>query len=90
VLIGTIPIISIIFQPIWSALSDLLQRRRLLLIIGCLGVSAAAAGIGLANDFTANFLFFILFAVFTTPISPIGAAMVLDYLDQIKKWGTSA
>jgi PPP family 3-phenylpropionic acid transporter len=85
VLIGIVPILSILFQPVWSALSDLFHTRRLLLVIGCLGVSASMMGIGLVDSFKANFLFFTVFSIFITPIGPIGTALVLDYLDEIEK-----
>ena len=84
-LIGIVPILSIVFQPIWGALSDLLHTRRLILIIGCLGVSASMVGVALGTTFSANFLFFTLFSIFLTPIGPIVTAFVLDYLDEIEK-----
>lgn len=85
VLIGIVPILSILFQPVWSALSDLFHTRRLLLVIGCLGVSASMIGIGIVDSFKANFLLFTVFSIFITPIGPIGTALVLDYLDEIEK-----
>lgn len=97
ILIGVVPILSILLQPVWSALSDVFHTRRLLLVIGCLGVSAAMVGVGLAASFISNFFFFMLFSIFMTPIGPIGTAFVLDYLDEIEKpdtlslirvWGT--
>jgi len=84
-LIGIVPILSIVFQPIWSALSDLFQTRRFLLVVGCLGVSASMVGVGLGTSFTANFIFFTVFSIFLTPIGPIVTAFVLDYLDEIEK-----
>ncbi len=97
ILIGVVPILSIILQPVWSALSDVFHTRRLLLVVGCLGVSAAMVGVGLADSFISNFIYFMLFSIFITPIGPIGTAFVLDYLDEIEKpdtlslirvWGT--
>jgi PPP family 3-phenylpropionic acid transporter len=85
ILIGIVPILSIVFQPLWSALSDYFRARRLLLIIGCLGVTASMVGVGLTDSFTANFILFTLFSVFITPLSPIVTAFVLDYLDEIDK-----
>jgi PPP family 3-phenylpropionic acid transporter len=84
-LIGIIPILSILLQPVWSALSDFFHTRRLLLVIACLGVTASMVGVGLSDTFTANFLFFMMYSIFLTPISPIGTALVLDYLDEIDK-----
>jgi PPP family 3-phenylpropionic acid transporter len=84
-LIGIVPILSIVFQPIWGALSDLLHTRRMILIIGCLGVSLSMVGVGLGTTFTANFIYFTLFSIFITPIGPIATAFVLDYLDEIEK-----
>jgi len=97
ILIGIVPILSILLQPVWSALSDVFHTRRLLLVIGCLGVSASLVGVGLAASFISNFFFFMWFSIFITPIGPIGTAFVLDYLDEIEKpdtlslirvWGT--
>jgi len=84
-LIGIVPLLSIVFQPVWGALSDLLHTRRLLLVISCLGVSASMVGVGLGTSFSANFIFFTIFSIFITPIGPIGTAFVLDYLDEIEK-----
>jgi len=84
-LIGIIPILSILFQPVWSALSDFFQTRRLLLVVGCLGVSGSMVGVGLSTSFSANFLFFMLYSIFLTPISPLGTALALDYLDEIEE-----
>jgi MFS family permease len=42
-------------------------------------------GVGLSTSFRANLLFFMLYSIFITPISPIGTALALDYLDEIKQ-----
>ena len=85
--IGIGPILTIFFQPVWSALSDLFHTRRLLLIIGCLGVSAAMVGLDLAASFGIALLFSVVFSIFSTPINPIGTATLLDYLDEIEQPG---
>jgi len=38
-LLGMVPLLTVLIQPVWSALSDILHKRRPLLIIACLGVS---------------------------------------------------
>ena len=85
VLLGMVPILTVLLQPVWSYVSDALNKRRILLIIACVGVSISMAGLGLTESFVATFLLSILFSIFITPIMPISTAIVLDYLDEVGK-----
>lgn len=96
-LLGTMPIVMMIFQPMWSYLSDLLNKRRVLLIFSCLGMGITMLGIGLAEQFIFAFMWSILFAVLWAPLSPISTAMLLDSLEEtgepekyglIRLWGS--
>jgi len=80
-----VPILTVLLQPVWSTLSDVLHKRRLLLIIACIGVSVSMVGLGLADSFIETLLLSFLFSIFTTPIMSISTAIVLDYLDEVGK-----
>ncbi len=84
-LLGMVPLLTVLIQPVWSTLSDILHKRRLLLIIACLGVSGAMIGLGLAASFISAFFLSFLFAIFTAPITSLSTAIVLEYLDEQRK-----
>ncbi len=84
-LLGMVPLLTVLIQPVWSALSDILHKRRPLLIIACLGVSGTIIGLGLTTSFISAILLSFLFAIFTAPITSIGTAIVLEYLNKIGK-----
>lgn len=97
ILLGSLPIAGLIFQPVWSYISDVFNTRRYLLVIGFLGVTISTIGLGLAQSFSAAYLWAFLFAVMRAPISPVGTAMTLDYLEEagtpdefslIRMWGS--
>jgi PPP family 3-phenylpropionic acid transporter len=94
-----VPILTVLLQPVWGTLSDVFKKRRLLLIVACLGVSISMVGLGLSRSFIEAFLLSFLFSIFTTPIMPISAAIVLDHLEEtgkpdeyglIRVWGSIA
>lgn len=81
-MLGAMPISSILFQPLWGYLSDILHQRRILVLIGSLGVAAASLGLFYVQSFLGALLFLILFSVMLAPIVPINTAMVMDYLEE--------
>jgi len=81
-LLGALPIGGIVFQPLWSLLSDIFNKRRILLVIGSLGVVLASLGLGFSKTFTAAFLWGILLSAMRAPISNISTALALDYLEE--------
>ena len=98
-LLGMVPILTVLFQPVWSTLSDVFKKRRLLLIIACSGVSVSMVGLALSESFIEIFLLAFLFSIFNTPIMSISTAVVLDYLEDtgkpdeyglIRVWGSIA
>jgi MFS transporter, PPP family, 3-phenylpropionic acid transporter len=98
-LLGTVPILTVFLQPIWSTLSDILHKRRLLLTIACLGVSVSMIGLGQADSFIKAFLLSFMFAVFIAPITSISTAIALEYLNDkgkpddyglVRVWGSIA
>lgn len=96
-ILGSMPIIMIVFQPVWSYLSDVLNTRRILLLVGCLGVVVASLGLGAASSFMLAYLWALLFSAMRAPIVPVGNAAVLDYLEKsgspedyslVRLWGS--
>ena len=97
ILLGTMPLTTLIFQPIWSYLSDILQRRRLLLLIACIGSGLSFVILGLSNSFAMVFLSGLIMIFFRSPIVAITNAITLDYLEKessiqefslIRLWGS--
>lgn len=84
-MLGAMPISSIIFQPVWGYLSDVFNQRRILLLIGSLGVALASLGLVYAETFVAAFLYSILFSVMLAPLNPIITAMMMDHLEELGK-----
>ena len=82
-LLGTMPIITIIFQPVWSYLSDIFGTRRNILLIGGLGTAISGFCLGLSDTFILTFIWSILFAAFWSPIRPIGHAILFDSLEKL-------
>jgi len=82
VLLGTMPLAVLVFQPAWSYLSDILQARRILLIIACVGAGFSFIGLGLSDTFLAVFVWSILTVLFRAPIVVITNAIMLDYLEK--------
>jgi len=80
-MLGVLPVAGLVFQPVWSLLSDILNRRRILLVIGSIGLVIASIGLGFSNTFAVTFLWGILFSAMRAPISPISTAIALDYLE---------
>ncbi len=98
-ILGAMPIIGLLFQPVWGYLSDVLQTRRFILALACLGSGITFAGLGLAGSFFWAFVFSVFFSIFRSPIQAIITAIILDYLDEeldqmqfarIRLWGSLA
>lgn len=96
-MLGTMPIIMIIFQPGWSYLSDILQNRRTLLLISSIGSGIAALGLGLTDTFVFAMIWSVLFAAMWAPINPVSTAILLEMLEEsgeiekfslVRLWGS--
>jgi len=98
-LLGVMPISMLLFQMVWSYLSDILNTRRTLLLIGSFSAAIAAYGLGKAETFSFALMWAILFSAMRAPIAPISNAIVLDYLEDLDEmdayslfrlWGSAA
>jgi PPP family 3-phenylpropionic acid transporter len=96
-LLGTMPILVMILQPVWSYLSDRLNTRRNLLLISSLGMGLTMVGVGLAETFFIAFMWTILFSAFWAPLTPVSTAMLLESLEEtgdldkfslVRLWGS--
>jgi len=96
-LLGSMPIAILIASPIWSYISDVLHKRKILLVIGCTGAGLASLALGWVDQYGLNFLWIILMAIMSAPILPIGTAIVLDALEvkgkregfgMVRLWGS--
>jgi MFS transporter, PPP family, 3-phenylpropionic acid transporter len=81
-ILGVLPIAGLVFQPAWSYLSDIMNKRRPLLLIAISGLILASLGLGLSTSFFGVFLWAVLFSAMRAPVSPIISAIVLDYLEE--------
>ncbi len=96
-LLGSMPIASLLLQPVWSYLSDVFNTRRAILLVTNLGAGLAIAGLGLAKSFEWALIFGVLFSAFRSPILSITHAIVLDNLadedkqaefSRVRLWGS--
>jgi MFS transporter, PPP family, 3-phenylpropionic acid transporter len=96
-LLGSMPIIALLLQPLGGYLSDVLHSRRSILIIGCLGMCVSIIGVGLSNTFYLVYGFAVLWAISNATIHPIINALILDHLDKngdrsgygpLRSWGS--
>ncbi|MEA3326016.1 MAG: MFS transporter [Chloroflexota bacterium] len=85
VLLGVMPIASLVFQPLWGYLSDVINNRRYLLMISSFGVALASLGLVFFDSFVPMLLNGILFSAMIAPISAISTAIILDYLEEMGK-----
>jgi MFS transporter, PPP family, 3-phenylpropionic acid transporter len=81
-ILGALSIAGLLFQPVWSYLSDILNQRRSLLLIALSGLILASFGLGYAASFLGVFLWMILFSSMWAPVAPIISAITLDYLEE--------
>ena len=97
IILGIMPLVSIIAQPTWSIISDLFQSRRTMLIMSCLSAAVVASFYSLTSSFLGLLLISILYAVLYTPIGVLSTALALDHLEKqnrqdefgyIRLWGS--
>jgi MFS transporter, PPP family, 3-phenylpropionic acid transporter len=96
-LLGTLPLTILVFQPVWSYISDILQTRRRLLLIASIGAGLSFIVLGLTDSFVLVFLAGLVMVFFRSPIVVITNAITLDYLEKessvhdfslIRLWGS--
>lgn len=82
VVLGTIPLVGFLVQPLWGLVSDIYHLRRRALVIGALGVSLTALMLSLTTNFYLLVAIALVMAVMKAPINPIGTALALEHLER--------
>ena len=80
-LLGLLPLVGFLVQPLWGLLGDIYNLRRTALTIGCLGVALGAAAFGMTAEFYLLILIITFMAIMRGPIAPIGTALALEHLE---------
>jgi len=81
VVLGIIPLVGSLVQPLWGLASDIYQVRRGALAVACFGVAATAWLYNAGSGFGWFVGLTLLLAVMHGPIGPLGDALALEYLE---------
>jgi PPP family 3-phenylpropionic acid transporter len=94
-LLGLLPVVQVVVQPLWGLLADLTGRPRALLTAACLGTAAAALGLWTASTSAALLAAMVAFTACRAAVLPIAVAMALAHLGpqetvygRIRLWGS--
>jgi PPP family 3-phenylpropionic acid transporter len=82
ILLGMIPLISFLVQPLWGLLSDIYHVRRSTLALACFGVAGASWLFNYDTGFWWFFGLTLVLSVMNGPIGPLGDALALEYLER--------
>ena len=81
IILGMIPLVSFLVQPVWGMLSDIYRLRRGALACACFGVALPAWLYNAGDGFWWLFGLTLVLAVMNGPIGPLGDALALEYLE---------
>lgn len=81
-LLGIIPLVGFLVQPLWGLLSDVYQVQKAALVLGCAGLAAAGVLYAMTTSFRHLLGITILLAVMRAPISPLSTALALEHLER--------
>lgn len=94
-LFGLTPIVSLLVQPIWGIVADVLSMRRRLLTAACVLSALVGLVLPLAYGFAWVMLVMLALTLVRTPIQPIANAITLEAIaphreryPQIRMWGS--
>lgn len=97
VLLGVMPLVKIIAQPLWGMIADIYHARRLILSLTLVGVGVVALFFPGVHKFGVWFLLVVLFSMFEAPSMPLATAITIDYLEtrqeverfgELRMWGS--
>lgn len=80
-LLGMMPLISFLVQPVWGMLSDIYSLRRSALVFACFSMGLTSLGFLLTSDFRWLFVITFVMSIVRGPINPIGTALALEHLE---------
>src|SRR2546428_6055499 len=74
VVLGVLPVVQVITQPVWGVLADTSGQTKRLLTLACAGLVAASVGLWAARAFVPLLLAMVAVAVMRAGIPPLVAA----------------
>src|SRR5256712_4008016 len=93
--LGVLPVVQVITQPVWGVLADKTGQTKRLLTLACAGLVAASAGLWAAQEFVPLLLAMFGVAVMRAGILPLVTALALTHLGaedrgfgRIRVWGS--
>ena len=96
-LLGALPLVKVVAQPLWGLLSDVYQIRRSILSYSLFGLGLFATLFTVMDDFGVILIALVIFSVLEAPYIPMGITITLDYLEYgaqqdqfgpIRMWGS--
>jgi PPP family 3-phenylpropionic acid transporter len=96
-ILGGMPLIGVVGQPLWSMLADVYGMRKDLLSLTCLGTAVCSLLMGLVSDYGWLLVTVLALAFMRAPTVPLGNALTLDYLEKrgdedgygpLRSWGS--
>src|SRR3989449_5765957 len=95
VVLGVLPVVQVITQPVWGVLADTSGQTKRLLTLACAGLVAASVGLWAARAFVPLLLAMVAVAVIRAGIPPLGTAMALappgrerPRFGRVRLWGS--
>lgn len=94
-ILGVLPVVQVVTQPVWGVLADKSGQTKRLLTIACAGLVAASLGLWAARTFVPLLLAMVGVAVMRAGILPLVTALALSHLGasdrgfgRIRLWGS--
>ncbi len=81
IILGMMPLVRCLSQPVWGLLSDIYRLRRSALAFACFGAALAGGLYNVSNDFLWLVGLTFVLSVMNGPLGPLGDALVLEYLE---------
>ncbi len=95
IVLGVLPIVQVITQPVWGVLADKTGKTKRLLTVACAGLVAASVALWAAQEFSLLLLAMLGVAVMRGGILPLVTALALAHLGardrafgRIRLWGS--
>jgi len=95
VVLGLLPVVQVITQPVWGVLADKTGQTKRLLTLACIGLVAASVALWAARDFVQLLLAMLGVAIMRAGILPLVTALALTHLGardrgfgRIRLWGS--
>jgi MFS transporter, PPP family, 3-phenylpropionic acid transporter len=81
VILGMMPLVRCLSQPLWGLLSDIYRLRRSALAFACFGAALSGGLYNVSNNFLWLVGLTFVLSVMNGPLGPLGDALVLEYLE---------